>query len=282
MKYDSKLKYIFLFPALLLAGVFIFWPLLELFIYSFQKTNFITTRFVGLKNYTDLFNNKAFLQSIKNSFFYIILLVIGQIGGATFLSLLVCNLSKKWHDFIRFAFYIPIITAGVFISALWKWVFHADGPLNWFLSLFGIEKILWFAQGSTGILAISLIVTIASLGTNMIMILASILSIDTSMFDQAQIDGASWFQIKIKIILPQIVPILAMLSLMTIINAMAVFENVQMLAPYTYTATIVYTIYDMAFTLSRHGLASAGAVILLFITMAITLLKNRIENEMSK
>jgi ABC-type sugar transport system permease subunit len=278
----DKIKYVFLFPAILLAGIFVFWPLINLFVISLQKTNFISIKFVGIKNYIDLFQNKAFLQSIVNSGFYIILLVIGQIGGATFLSLLVCNLHKKWHDFVRFAFYIPIISSGVFISALWKWVFHLNGPLNWFLGLFNIEPIIWFAQSISGIPAISFIVITAAIGTNAIMILASILSIDTSMLEQAQIDGASWFQIKIKIILPQIVPILLMLGLVSAINAMAIFENVQMLAPYEQTSTMVYSIYNMAFTLSKHGLAAAGAVVLLFITIGITLLKNKIEKSSIK
>jgi len=278
----DKIKYIFLLPAVLLAGLFIFWPLYELFILSMQKTNFITSKFVGVKNYINLFSNKAFIQSIFNSLFYIILLVIGQIGGAGFLALLSCNLSKKWHDFVRFAFYIPIISAGVFIASMWKWIFHLNGPLNWLLNICGIKSIVWFAQGITGIPAISFVVIMASLGTNAIMILASILSIETSMFDQAQIDGASWFQIKIKIILPQIFPILMMLGFMSAINAMAIFETIQFLAPYEYTATIVYNIYDMAFTLSKHGMASAGAIILLFITIGMTLLKNKIEIGINK
>ncbi len=274
---NNKVKYLFILPAILLTLIFIIWPLFELFKLSLYKTNFITTKFVGLENYLMIFQDPKFVQSIVNSLFYIILLVIGQIGGATFLSLLVCNLSKKWHDFTRFAFYIPLLSSGLIISQFWKWIFHMNGPLNWLLGLFGIAPVMWFAQSITGIPAVALVVIVASWGTNVIIILAAILSIEQSMVEQARIDGASWFQIKMKIILPQLWSTIILLSFVSAINAIAIIENIIFLAPYQTTATLVYAVYDYAFTMGKHGLASAGAVFILVISVFLSLIKNKIE-----
>ena len=107
------MTWILLAPGLILCGVFVGWPLVELVLLSFSKTDFITSRFVGLDNYVAMFTDPAFLTAGVNSFFYTILIGTMQVGGAIALSLLVCHLPKRWHDFTRVAFYLPVLAAGI-------------------------------------------------------------------------------------------------------------------------------------------------------------------------
>ena len=267
------MKYFLLAPALLFAIVFSAWPIVTLIQYSMLETNFITTEFVGLGNYATALSHPAFLRSWLNSGGYMAIMVIGQTGLALAVSLMVFDLKKRWHDATRIILYIPALAAGIIIAQAWRWIFHSDGPINWILG----SRIAWFAQAGTAIPAIAMIVITAGLGGTVIILLSGILGIDTSLFDAAKMDGATWSRIKRSIIVPLLRPMLALVSLLAMINSLQIFETIYALAPYDYTATVTFHIYREAFQFGRFGLASAQAVILLVVTAGLTIWKRRIE-----
>ena len=271
------MKYLLILPAILLSALFFLWPIAAMFKYSLLKTNFITTTFVGLDNYARAFTDPDFLLSWLNSMSYMVFMVIGQVGGGLAIALTTMNLSKRWHDTVRMTFYVPTLSAGIIIAQVWRWVFHSRGPLNWIVILFGGESVAWFSQGVTAIPSISLIVVASGLGGAVIYFLAAILSIDRDLFSAAQIDGASWFQIKTRIVAPVLRPIVATLALLAAIASFQVFETIYALAPYTHTATVTYHVYREAFVMGRYGLGSAQAFILLVAMMGLALVKRRVE-----
>jgi ABC-type sugar transport system permease subunit len=273
------MKYILLIPALILFCLFVVWPMVELVKMSFTKTDFITTTFVGIDNYLAMLENPAFITAGVSSIIYTILLIIGQVGGAVVIALIVCKLEKKWIDFSRIAFYLPVLSAGLIIAQSWKWIFNINGPANYLLGLFGIEKVSWFSQGITGIPAISLIVTMSGIGAYLLILLSAITTIDKEILGAAQVDGASSLQIKVRIIFPMIIPTIGICILMTIISAFQVFETVMMMAPYEYTATMAYAIFTEAFVMSNHGGASAMAIVLTIIILIAGIIKNRLSHE---
>jgi multiple sugar transport system permease protein len=122
---------------------------------------------------------------------------------------------------------------------------------------------------------ISCIVVFSSFGSNVIVVIASLLSVDRSIIEAATMDGASWWRIKYSILLPMIGKTVWLISLLTAIAAMQIFETIYALAPYEYSATMAFHIYRQGFQWSKYGLASAQATILLAITVSLTLLKNR-------
>jgi multiple sugar transport system permease protein len=253
--------------------------MIELVNMSLTKTDFITTEFVGLDNYLAIFEDQAFITSGINSIFYTILMIIGEVGGAVFLALVTCRLSKKWQDFSRIIFYLPVLSAGLIISQSWKWLFNFNGLIIWLLGFLGINPISWFSQPETAIPAISIIISFSSIGGYLIILLSSILTISKDIFDAAQLDGASWLQIKMKIIFPIICPSIGLCILLTVIAAPQVFETILAMAPYDYTATMTYEIFFEAFTMSRHGSAAAMSIILTIIVAGLSLLKNRLSHE---
>jgi len=257
--------------------MFTIWPLAEVVKLSLYKTNFITTKFVGLDNYIYALTDPDFLQSIINSIFYALILVPGQILAALFTALSIYSLNKRWQDISRIILYVPVLSAGIIIAGSWKWIFHIDGPINWLLSIFNIEAVNWFAQGITAIPIISFIVIFSSFGSNLIILLAAILSIDKGILEAAMIDGASEHQIKWQIIVPIISPVIVLIGLLSAINAFQIFENIYALAPQTFATTITFKIYQTGFMFSKYGIASAEAVILLIIILVLSLIKKKVE-----
>ena len=272
------MKYLLLAPAVIFACIFTVWPLATLFQYSLLKTNFINTSYVGLANYTKALTNPAFLRSWYNSLWYIILMMGGILSGALTIALAAFRLPKRWHDVLRPIIYVPTLCSGIIIAQAWRWIFHHDGPVNWLLALAGADKIAFWSEAWSAIPAVSLIVVVSSLGGATIIFLAGILGIDNSLYDAARMDGATWLKIKLKIIIPMLKPMIALITFMSLIGGLQIFENIYALAPYEYTATVTFHIYREAFIFGRYGLSSAQAVILLVITIGLSLGKQRIEN----
>jgi multiple sugar transport system permease protein len=272
-------KKILLFPAILFFGIFVAWPLVEVIILSFYKTNYMKSIFVGFDNYITIFKSKDFILSIFNSLFYASILVPGQIILSLFLSFFIMDMGKGWQDISRILFYVPILSAGIIIAQVWKWIFQIDGPVNWILSLMNIDKVNWFGQGITSIPAISLIVLFSSFGGNILLFLASILSIDKEIIEAAKIDGANSFIIRMKIILPMIKNTIILVGLMSMIAAFQIFETIYSLSPQTYSATMTFHIYQQGFIFSKYGLAAAEAVILIIMMSSLSILKKRFEHE---
>lgn len=273
------MKFILLLPVVIFYALFTAWPLVEVIRLSLYKTNFLKTTFVGLDNYIAALSDPNFLQSIVNSLIYASLLVPGQLLVALFFTLELYNMSKKWQDISRIIFYLPVLSAGIIISGVWKWIFHIDGPINWILHQFNITPIGWFSQGETAIPIISFIVIFATFGGNVIILLASALSIDKGIIEAAKIDGASELQIKWKIMIPLMKPVIIILGFVSAITAFQIFENIYSLAPQGYAATMTFFIFQEGFMYSKYGMASAEAVILLIIILSLSLVKRKVEKE---
>jgi multiple sugar transport system permease protein len=271
------MKYLLIAPALILCAVFFIWPLIAEVRYSTQKTDFITTKNVGLANYKLAFESSSFRRAWLNSLAYMAIMAVGQTVIALFVAFAVCRLPKRWIDATRAILYIPVLSAGIIVAQSWRWIFHADGPLNWIVKAVGMPPIRFFASSLTAIPAISLIVVSSGVGGVLVIFLSYILSIDPALYEAAQLDGASWWQIKIHIILPHLRPAIALTTLLAIIGGLQIFETIFALAPYEHAATVTFHVYRDAFQMGRYGFASAQAILLLVATVLISLVKKRVE-----
>ena len=266
------IKWALLAPAVILCVVFLLWPMVEVGKMSLTRTNFVITKFVGLQNYRRIFTDAPFLRSIVNSVIYILLCVPAQVGGALLIVLAVMDLPKKWHDGVRFIFYIPSLSAGMIIASIWLWIFHFEGPVNWLLG----TDIWWYGAGRTAIPAVALVTTSVSMGGIIIILLAATLSIDKDLFDAAKIDGARPWQIKRRIVVPIIAPTIALMVLLGVIATPQIIQFIIALAPYEYASTMAYSIYREAFAMSRMGPASAQAMVLLVWMLGMAWVKAKV------
>jgi multiple sugar transport system permease protein len=121
-------------------------------------------------------------------------------------------------------------------------------------------------------------VIFCSLGSNVIIFLSAILSIDKTIFDAARIDGANEGQVQWMVVVPLIMPSIALVGLLSAIGAFQIFENIYALAPQNYAATMTYFIYQTSFMFSKYGLGAAEAVVLLIIVLTLSLIRKKVEN----
>lgn len=266
-----------LLPVLAFFGVFTVWPIAQVLVMSLYQTNFMRTTFVGFDNYVAALTDPDFLRSMLNTAGYMAILVVGQIVLGLFFALELSSLSKRWQDAGRIILYIPVLAAGIIISGVWRWVFHADGPLNWLMSLLGLPSVAWLASGETAIPAIAAVVLLSSVGGNVIVFLSGILSIDKDVLDAARIDGASEWKVKWGVVVPILKPMVLLVGFMSAIASFQIFENILMLAPQNYAATMTFYVYQQGFQFSKYGMASAEAVILLMMVLGLSMAKRRLE-----
>jgi multiple sugar transport system permease protein len=272
------LPYLLVVPAFLLFMVFSLGPLADIFRLSVLKTDYINSKFVGLANFKKIFTDPIFRQTIGNSFIYVLFIVPAVTLIATFISLLVVNMKAWIHTYIRFVFYVPLLASGVIIANVWRWIYHPRGGLlNWLLSIIGLPAVIWFGGRWTAIMGVSMVVVTSTIGVHIIIYLASIKAIPKELYEAALIDGANWRQIRLRIVLPQILPTVLLMMLMNTIGAFQVWESIFLLAPYEYSQNIMYSVYTTGFMYSHFGLASAKSLVLIAIILTVAIIQRRIK-----
>jgi len=248
---------------------------------SLYKTNYIFSEFVGFKNYIDAFTEPAFLQSITNSLLYCLFTIPLGTLIPLFIALAAYRYSYAFQDFVRFAFYIPVLASAIVMSNVWKWIFdYRKGIANYLLSIAGIEPVMWFGHQITAIAVISIIVVNIWIGGNIILYLSVLTSVRKEVIESARIDGANQWQIQTRIMIPIIAPWVFFMMLLQIIGTFQIFEHIYLITgggPGGSTATVVYNIFETGFMRSQYGIASAKSIILVAIVLCLAFVKNKVE-----
>jgi multiple sugar transport system permease protein len=168
----------------------------------------------------------------------------------------------------------------VVLTIVWKWILNpVYGLLNYILGLLGVAPIVWLGTTEWALIAVIIVVTSFSLGAPIILFMAGLNSIPNELYEAARIDGASAWQEFRHISLPLLRPTSAFVLFVTTIGTFQVFVVIQLLTkggPANATQTIVYRIWETAFTLSDFGYAAAMSVFLLSIALVIAVVQMRL------
>lgn len=268
----------YLFIGLWLIGFVLFTggPILASFAFSFTNwTGLTSVEWIGLQNFTDLFQDKLFWTATRNTFFYSFGAVILGTAGALFVALLL-NQRLPGTTFLRMVYYLPSIASGVAVSILWLWLFNPQvGLVNYMLSLVGIEGPGWLASQQWALPAL-IIKSLWGIGANMIIILAGLQAVPQSLYEAAKIDGANQWDEFRHITIPMLSPVLFFVLVISTINSFQILTDVLVMTqggPGTATFVFVYFIYQSAFQYLKMGYASALAWILFAIILGLTLLQ---------
>ncbi|MEL6927765.1 MAG: sugar ABC transporter permease [Cyanobacteria bacterium J06600_6] len=260
---------IFLTPALLILGTFLFYPIVYLLYLSFTAGSFTVTgiEWIGLRNYLRLFTDTDFWRIVGNTAYFIIATVIPTIviplGLATLL-----NRSLVLRGILRTAYFIPSITSLVAVGLAWRWLFQTDGKVNDLLIAVGIEPISWLSSTVWAMPVLILLSSWKQLGFNLVVFLAGLQTIPQSRFEAAELDGANSWAKFWYITLPGLTPTLVFAVLTTAIFTLRSFEQVYIITgggPLNSTNLLVYYIYEQAFANFEFGYAAAAATVLLAI-----------------
>ena len=267
----DKTSYLFLLPMMLFFLGFVIVPMGMGLFTSFFNYTMSSFDFIGLKNYSDLLKDPKFLRSFRNTFFLVIVSVPTVAVFSIWVSSLIYDKSAWITSTFRGIFYLPVVTGTVAVVVVWKWIFDKyAGILNYVLVNMGaIEKnIDWLGDKNTAIWCILAILFTTSIGQPIVLYISALANIDTSILEAADVDGASKFRVFWQIKWPSIMPTTLYVIVITTINSFQCFALIQLLTsggPVYSTSTIMYYLYDTAFSLFRYGYANAMGVILALI-----------------
>ena len=264
-------------PALTVFSLFFIYPILYMIYLSMYEWNFIspTKKFVGLQNFTELLQEKDFIQVITNSTVYTILTVTFIIAISLLLALWL-NKTGAFHSFVQGAIFSPHIVSWVSISMIWSWVMDPQFRLlNWFIGLFGFAKLAWLSSTSTSLVSLVIVAVWKGLGYNTLVFIAGLQSIPKDIYEAASLDRSNPWTTFYKLIFPMLSPTIFFLVIINMIGSFQVFETIAIMTqggPVNTTNTLVYYIYEYGFRFFKIGYASAAGVILLFIVGILTLI----------
>ena len=258
--YKTFVPYLFLIPAGVILVFFFFIPFFESFLLSFQsyRHDIYNPEWVGLDNYTSLFNAPIFWKTLLNTFIY----VIGVVPLLVILPLIIAivvNRKLAGINIFRTIIYIPVIVSLVVAGIAWKWVYAPTG---------------WLTDPDTSLYAVMFVTIWKGLGYYMVIYLAYLTTVPKDLWEAAEIDGATSIQKHLAVTIPHLMPAITLVSIISSISAMKVFVEIYVMTkggPLNSSKTIVYYIYQRAFENLDLGYASAAGVVLLVIIMVISI-----------
>lgn len=272
--------YFYLIPSLLVFGVFLFYPFFKTVYLSLYKTNKMgqAKLFVGLGNYKELLSSPSFLNSLKVTLIFVLIVVVGSM----FLGLVAAVLCNKAFPGIRFfstAYALPMAIASSSAAMIFQIMLHPSvGIVNKLLGL----SINWLNDPKTALYCVAILTAWLNSGINFLYFSAGLGNIDDTIYERASVDGASGIQQFFSLTLPGLSPIMFYTLVVNIIQAFQSFGQIKILTeggPNESTNVIVYSIYRDAFFNYRFGSAAAQSVILFIIIMLITLVMFRMEKK---
>lgn len=264
-------------PAFLIIGIFSIYPILNGLMLSFTNWDGLHDyNFIGIENYSKMFTDTEFGTALLNTLVF----VLGTVPPILLLSLLfayLLNKPIKAKKLFRSIYFLPAVTSGVAIAMIWKWIFNTNtGLLNSFLFAVGMEPVEWLASSQYAMASVIIMSVWKSLGTNIIIMLAALQSVPSSLYEAASMDTTSGYKKFMKITVPMISPSIFLIAIMSIISAFQVFEQVMTLTkggPGNATLVVVLYIYNQAFKNFNMGYASTLAYALFFIILIVTVIQ---------
>ncbi len=281
MKSRNKLLgYLLIAPTYTLFTLFFAAPLVYSFMLMFYEWNGFskTKKFVLFKNFAMLLNNDDFINALANTFMYAVATSLLAIAVALVLAVVVQN-GILGYDLIKGLYFLPHVVSLVAVSVVWSWIFMPgpSGLVNTFLGYFGIKPQTWLADPNLAMPSLIIIGVWKSLGYNMIIIIAGLLTSPRSIYEAAEIDGAGKLKIFFMITLPLLKPTMFFVAVSsTTASLFQVFDLVKITTgggPVGSTEMLVTYLYKMGFVEYKLGYASVIAFVLFFIAIAITLVQ---------
>lgn len=272
----SWTPYLFVLPAVVFLGLTSFLPILQAIYLSFTDYDFIgNPSFIGWQNYDKLWRDRVFWQTLGNTLTYLIFAVPSLVIFSLALAILV-NQKIRTINFFRAIYYFPVVVSVVVAGIAWKWVYAQNGILNYFLSIVSSQNITipWLTDPRTAIFAVISVVIWRGVGYYMVIYLAGLQSIPQDLYEAAAIDGSDGWQKHFDITIPLMRPYIILVSVISSISAMKIFEEVYIMSqggPANATKTIVYHLYDKGFTSLEMGYASAIGVFLFLVIFIISI-----------
>lgn len=284
-KGQNKWGWIFASIGSALIIIFVFIPMLQAFILSLQTGSGTQLKFDGLTNYARLITDTTFIKALANTFLYLIIQVPIMIILALFISVLLNDSKLRFRGFFRTAIFLPCITSLISYSLIMKSIFSDSGIANQLLLNIGLisEPIGWLTDPFFAKVLIIVSITWRWTGYNMIFYLSGLQSIDTSIYEAADLDGCNAVQKFMKITVPSLKPIILFTTITSTIGTLQLFDEVNNITgggPANATTTISQYIYNLCFKYNpQFGYAAAVSFVVLIIIAILSVIQMKVGSD---
>ena len=268
----------FVAPALVLFGMFVVWPVVKAIQFSVYKWKGYgpLVDFVGLENYTRVLQNDVFTDAITHNLIVVVASILIQLPLGLAVALLL-NRKMMGQGILRTIIFVPYVLAEVIAGVVWSRMLLAkDSIVTSAFELFGLSAP---AEGFLGTpdLALGTVIVVLTwkyLGLAIILFLAGLQGVPDELYEAAQIDGATWWQVQRKITIPLLGPTMRMWGFLSMVGSLQLFDMVWILTrggPANSTTTMATFLINEGTKRQNFGIASAASVILFIIALVLAL-----------
>lgn len=276
-RYEEQLGWLFVLPIVAGIGLFQIYPTLFSLYVSLTQWNLLSQpRWVGLRNYAELFTtDRFFSQTMTNTGVYTLGVVLPALLLSLFFAILL-NQEIAGKYLYRAIYFVPVIAPAVAVALLWQWLYEPNfGIINSALRVIGIQGPTWLGSTKWAMTAVIIESIWAGLGFNIVLFLAGLQSISREYYEAAAIDGANAFQQFFAITMPLLSPVTFFVLVTGVIGSFQDFTVPFIMTgggPAGATQLVVMYLYGLAFRLQNMGTASAVAYVVFVVIVLLTIL----------
>lgn len=286
---EKMTPYTFVLPALILLFAFSIIPIFIALIISFTGLDITglgdlsQLHFIGLGNYKQLFQDSAFIQSILNTGYYVIIGVPLVVVLSLTAAIMINFGQNKFFKLMRLIFYTPSITNTVAVAVVWTYMYNpSTGLINDMLSKIGIAPIGWLTDPNTAKVSLIILAVWKAVGLNMLIFLAALQGVPRSLYEAAELDGANWWKQTLHITIPSLGFSIFFVTVTTLIGWFQFFDEPFVMTkggPLNSTNSVALFVYQNGFQNSNFGYAAAGSFIMFAAIVVATMIQFKLQRK---
>lgn len=283
-KHYARWGLIFVLPGLVSYALFSLYPLASSIIQSFHYIRGAGNpwRFILFDNYKEILGSDEFWKSLGITLLYVLMTV--PLGALlSFIIAIALTGINRYRGFLRALYFLPSVAGIIVVGIIFTWMYEPyNGILNIVLGEIGMGPFLWLRGANSALASIAVMTIWRTLGYNVVILIAGVLSVPKAFYDAAEIDGVGTIKKHISITLPLCLPTIIFVLIYNSIRNLQVFAEIFVMTgggPGFATTTIGYRIYREAFLFLSFGKAAANTVILMLFIVVFTLLQLKLLNQ---
>lgn len=277
--------WLFALPFLIVFAVFMAIPIVASLLLSFTSfgignlRDWFSADFVGLDNYTKLFDDERFIKAAQNTAVFVVVGVPLTIAAGLLAAVGLNQAIGRLQAFFRVGYYLPVVTSIVAIAVIWRYLLHPDfGLVNAALDAVGLEGRNWLGEKSTALGSIIALGIWRNFGFDMVIFLAALQGINPVLYEAARVDGAGPWAMFRRITVPLLRPTILFLAVITSAGYLQLFEEPFVMTgggPLDSTLSVAMYTYEQGFRFLNLGYASAVAYALFVAIIVLTFIQFR-------
>jgi multiple sugar transport system permease protein len=280
-RHEARVGALMVAPAAVLLVLFFFIPVILCFVLAFTNARLIApepAHFTGLDNFTRLFQDPLFWASLRNTFYFAVIVVPVQSGFALGLALLI-NVKTRGVNFFRTMYFIPVVTSIVVVSILWRFMYQPDGLVNSLLQAVTFNVVQgtdWLNNTKSAMPAIMFMSIWQAVGFHMVIWLSGLQTIPEERYEAAELDGAGTWQKFRYVTWPGLKATRTFILVTITIAALSLFAQINVMTaggPLNATTTMVYQAVRTGYQQQQTAYASAISLVFFILVLAVSLVQ---------